>query len=126
MLGSTHHTRIAGQATALFRPRREAVHRRPYLLRYADRIPENHVVAHVELVLRTAQPPHGVRPPYLCGGHFDPGHSTDLPLTWKRNFEDLDLDRTITYVECRYDIFDSFSDAKMDLTARGLYIESIN
>ncbi|HHX4054164.1 TPA: hypothetical protein ACU967_004585 [Burkholderia contaminans] len=47
-------------------------------------------------------------------------------MTWKRNFEDLDLDRTITYVECRYDIFDSFSDAKMDLTARGLYIESIN
>ncbi|WP_244107490.1 hypothetical protein [Burkholderia cenocepacia] len=53
-------------------------------------------------------------------------NSTDLPLTWKRKIEELDFDHTITYVECGYDIFDSFSDAKMDLTARGFLIEPLN
>ncbi len=86
----------------------------------------NHVVVHVELILRTEYPPRGVRPPYLSVVHFDPGHSTDLPLTRRRNIEDLKFDSTITYVECGYDIFDSFSDVKMDLTARGFYIEPIN
>ncbi|WP_321935459.1 hypothetical protein, partial [Burkholderia cenocepacia] len=99
---------------------------RAYLLRYADRIPEHHVVVNVELVLRTEYPPRGVRPPYLSVVHFDPGHSTDLPLTWKRNIENLNFDHTITYVECGYDIFDAFSDAKMDLTPRGFYIEPLN
>ncbi|MCO1436252.1 hypothetical protein L0Z13_07085 [Burkholderia multivorans] len=96
------------------------------VLRYADRIPEHHVVVNVELVLRTEYPPRGVRPPYLCVVHFDPGRSTDLPLTWKRNIEELKFDSNTTYVECGYDIFDSFSDAKMNLTARGFYIEPIN
>lgn len=62
----------------------------------------------------------------MCVVHFDPGHSTDLPLTWTRNIEDLKFDSTITYVECGYYVFDSFSDAKMDLTAHGFYIEPTN
>ena len=99
---------------------------RAYLLRYADRIPEHHVVVNVELVLRSEYPPRGIRPPYLSVIHFDPGHSTDLPLMWKRNIEDLKFDSTTTYVECGYDIFESFSDAKMDLTARGFYIGPLN
>ncbi|KVF26304.1 hypothetical protein [Burkholderia vietnamiensis] len=99
---------------------------RAYLLRYADRIPEHHVVVKVELVLRTEHPPRGIRPPYLCVVHFDPGHLTNVPLTWKRNIEDLKFDSTITYVECGYDIFESFSDAKMHLTARGCYLEPLN
>ncbi|RQZ58036.1 hypothetical protein DF057_25865 [Burkholderia cepacia] len=50
---------------------------------------------------------------------------SDLPLTWKRKIEDLNFDHTITYVECGYDIFDSLSDAKMRLTARGFYIDPV-
>lgn len=100
---------------------------RDYLQRHAKVIPIEHVVAHIEIVLRASCPMGSAPAPVLLITHFDPGHSTDPGKLYRTSYdtgERIELKQTA--VPFDNELFQVFSDFRIELTARGYYVEPID
>lgn len=106
--------------------RRDGNSLRDYLQRHAKVIPIEHVIVSLTIQLRASHP-GSVPAPSLRIAHFDPGHSTDPARLYRTSYETGEhVDLKYTTVPFDAELFQTFSDFKIELTARGYYIEPID
>ncbi|MBR8137204.1 hypothetical protein [Burkholderia cenocepacia] len=107
--------------------RRDGNSLRDYLQRYAKVIPIEHVIVSIEIVLRASYPTGSVPAPCLHITHFDPGHSVDPARLFRTSLETGEhVELKSTSLPFDDELFQVFSDFRIELTARGYFVEPID